>query len=122
MREVTGSTHREHGKALGVTSALQLVTENPAGSYPVIELDSSPALWLARSKLGSPPLFGAQPPRLSHVRDHAPGARISNGNRTENVVPSPNTLATWISPPSCCVNRRVMLSPSPVPPYDRVRD
>src|SRR5689334_3196076 len=47
---------------------------------------------------------------------------ITRGRRTENVVPSPNTLCTLMSPPSCCVSRRVMLRPKPVPPYDRVRD
>ena len=43
------------------------------------------------------------------------------GRRTKKVVPTPNSLTTSTVPFSCCVSRRVMLKPRPVPPYERVR-
>ncbi len=52
----------------------------------------------------------------------AGGAALRIGSITEKMDPSAGTLATVIVPPSRSTSFRVMLRPSPVPPYSRVRD
>ena len=48
------------------------------------------------------------------------GVRASAGRRTVKVEPCPGALATVMSPPIIRQRRRLIASPSPVPPYLRV--
>ena len=53
------------------------------------------------------------------IRSRRP-APARTGSVTQNVLPLPNWLSTRMSPPCISTRRRVMASPSPVPPYFRV--
>jgi hypothetical protein len=50
------------------------------------------------------------------------GSATAAGSRMRNRDPLPGSLSTVTSPPIIWQNRRVMASPSPVPPYLRVVD